>query len=859
MADAPPGRPSPGPARDGPAPADLAYVIYTSGSTGKPKGVMVEHGSAANTVADINQRFGIGPADRVLALSALSFDLSVYDVFGTLAAGAAVVLPSPAGAHDPAHWDTLLTRHRVTVWNSVPALMQARLDAYGRPDAPPRTGLRLVMLSGDWIPVTQPDAIRRHHPGARVVSLGGATEAAIWSIWYPIGEVPPEWSRIPYGTPLSNQTMHVLDGQFDDCPVWVTGEIYIGGAGVARGYWADPERTAERFLLHPGTGERLYRTGDLGRYLPGGDIEFLGRADSQVKLNGHRIELGEIAAALERQDGVREALATVAANPATGKRQLVAYVVPDRHDPGLAGPATAPGTGPAWSAARDAAGAAWQQGSAELAAELTRYHGMLRAFNVASVPLISQTLARLGCFTAAGDTASAAQVIDRCGSKLEYYGLVEQWLRLLTRAGVLTGAEQPGQYRCPAGLDVAALDRQVADGLAGLAEHEAPRALAEYFGQCARHQAELLRGEVNLREFLLPGGSWEVTEAMYARNPLARLENRVLGEAAGAFAAAWHGSPVRVLEVGAGTGATSAEVLARLPAGGSRYSFTDISLFFTEAARSRLAAYPFVDFRTFDIDADPAVQGFVPGSADVVLAANVLHNARHLDLTLRRLGSVLGSGGLLALIENTVNEPFHLVTVGFYQDLGRYEDDRTLPLLDPAGWGNRLRAAGFGRFAVLPGPGDPAGQHVILAEAPVTRARLDPAGLRAALAELLPGYLVPQHYLVLDQFPLSPNGKVDRAGLPAPWTETRPAEPSPPRDAAEQQLLAIWRDTLARSDFGVNDNFFELGGDSLHALRIIGRLRDELGLEASAEEGLQILFDNPTIAALARALPRFRS
>jgi acyl-coenzyme A synthetase/AMP-(fatty) acid ligase len=160
------------------------------------------------------------------------------------------------------------------------------------------------------------------------MSLGGATEASIWSVQYPIGEVPPDWQRIPYGKPLANQTLHVYNEWLGPCPVWVTGEIYIGGSGVARGYWADPDRTAERFIVHPRTKERLYRTGDLGRYLPGGDIEFLGREDSQVKLNGFRIELGEIAAALRRQPGVRDALITVDTNPRTGRRQLVGYLIP---------------------------------------------------------------------------------------------------------------------------------------------------------------------------------------------------------------------------------------------------------------------------------------------------------------------------------------------------------------------------------------------------------------------------------------------------------------------------------------------------------------------------------------------------
>ncbi|SNR59781.1 non-ribosomal peptide synthetase [Actinomadura mexicana] len=317
----------------GPRPQDLAYVIFTSGSTGRPKGVMIDHRAAANTVQDLNTRYRVCEGDRVLGLSALSFDLSVFDVFGLLAAGGAVVLPDPDRAQEPGHWSDLVDRHQVTLWNTVPALMRAWIDAHEPGGRAPGRKLRLVMMSGDWIPVSLPDRIRAIYPAAEVMSLGGATEASIWSVHYPIHEVDPEWSRIPYGKPLANQTLHVYNAWLEPSPLWVTGEIYIGGTGVARGYWADPQRTAERFIVHPATGARLYRTGDLGRYLPGGDIEFLGREDSQIKLNGYRIELGEIAAALRYRPGVRDAIAAVDTNPRTGRRQLVAYVVPAEGGP----------------------------------------------------------------------------------------------------------------------------------------------------------------------------------------------------------------------------------------------------------------------------------------------------------------------------------------------------------------------------------------------------------------------------------------------------------------------------------------------------------------------------------------------
>lgn len=317
-----------GPApKDSPAPAvrqpgDLAYVIYTSGSTGRPKGAMLDHRGPLNTVTEINRRFGVTSDDVLFGLSSLWFDLSVYDVFGALEAGAALVLAEP-GRPDPAAWTRTVVERGVTVWNSVPALMQLFVEeAEGAGLTFP--GLRTVLLSGDWIPVGLPDRIRAIAPHAQVVSLGGATEASIWSICYPVERTDPDWTSIPYGKPLANQTWHILDGHGRDVPDWVTGQLFIGGAGVALGYLGDAEKTASSFVSHPRTGERLYRTGDLGRRLPGGDIEFLGRMDFQVKIQGFRVEPGEIEHALAGLPDVGQA-AVVARGTDSGK-QLAAFV-----------------------------------------------------------------------------------------------------------------------------------------------------------------------------------------------------------------------------------------------------------------------------------------------------------------------------------------------------------------------------------------------------------------------------------------------------------------------------------------------------------------------------------------------------
>ena len=287
---------------------DLAYVIYTSGTTGMPKGVMITHHNAVNTILDINARYQITEQDTAFGISNLHFDLSVYDVFGVLGAGGKLVLPDPEYGKDPAHWIHWLNHENITVWNSVPAFVEmlAEYEEYQRQVT--SQSLRLVMMSGDWVPVSLPGRIRNLFQNVEIVALGGATEGSIWSNHFEIPEIVPEdWKSIPYGKPLANQKYYVLDQNMEDCPDWVPGTLYIAGDGIAQGYLNDKEKTKEKFVVLDRTGERLYCTGDMGRYWNEGNIEFLGRLDNQVKINGYRVELGEIEAALRRIQGITEA------------------------------------------------------------------------------------------------------------------------------------------------------------------------------------------------------------------------------------------------------------------------------------------------------------------------------------------------------------------------------------------------------------------------------------------------------------------------------------------------------------------------------------------------------------------------
>ena len=291
---------------------DLAYVIYTSGTTGMPKGVMITHHNAVNTILDINVRYQITEQDTAFGISNLHFDLSVYDVFGVLGAGGKLVLPDPEYGKDPAHWIHWLNHENITVWNSVPAFVEmlAEYEEYQRQVT--SQSLRLIMMSGDWVPVSLPERIRNLFRNAEIIALGGATEGSIWSNHFEIPEVVPEdWKSIPYGKPLANQKYYVLDQHMEDCPDWVPGTLYIVGDGVAQGYLNDKEKTEDKFVVLDRTGERLYCTGDMGRYWSDGNIEFLGRLDNQVKINGYRVELGEIETALRKIQGITEVFVLV--------------------------------------------------------------------------------------------------------------------------------------------------------------------------------------------------------------------------------------------------------------------------------------------------------------------------------------------------------------------------------------------------------------------------------------------------------------------------------------------------------------------------------------------------------------------
>ncbi len=309
----------------------LAYVIYTSGSTGKPKGVMGLHRPVINLIEWLSRKFQIGPSDVVLLTSSLSFDLSVYDIFGLLAVGGCIRVASREELADPQKLARILFGRDVTFWDSAPAVFQQLIfcleDAARGSETPL---LRLAFFSGDWIPLEFFGVIRRFFPKCQMIALGGATEATVWSNFYSVQSVESWWVSIPYGRPIQNARYYVLDEYLNPTPWGAQGHLYIGGQCLTDGYLNRPELTAERFLPDPYNsipGARIYKTGDLARHLPDKNLQFLGRNDQQVKIRGFRIELGEIEAKLAEHPLVREAI-VVAREDIPGDKRLVAYIYP---------------------------------------------------------------------------------------------------------------------------------------------------------------------------------------------------------------------------------------------------------------------------------------------------------------------------------------------------------------------------------------------------------------------------------------------------------------------------------------------------------------------------------------------------
>lgn len=837
------------------SPDDSAYVIFTSGSTGEPKGVEISHRAAVNTLDDVCRRFAIGDDDVALGLSSLGFDLSVFDVFGVLGRGGTLVLPDPARRSDPSHWAELITGHGVTVLNTVPAQMML-LEEYLRGDGRDCASVRLGLMSGDWIPVTLPDGIRARLPRVELYSLGGATEASIWSVFHPIGEVDPAAASIPYGTPLENQRFQVLDAFLRPCPDLVVGDLYIVGAGLAKGYLGDPEKTAASFFALP-DGERVYRTGDLARYLPDGTLEFIGRDDRQVKIRGHRIELAEVESALAADPQV-DAVA-VATQGERNDRRLVAFVSPAPADP--AGRAVDTELVPEVLAAAD---------EIRDGVDVAKVVEFAAVLDDAALRRMVDVLRREGVWPDTATRHSTSEIMRLARVAPRHERLVRRWLAACVENGYLDRAADGtfGCLRLVTPEDVEQAWREV-DRL--LPEANDRPELVDYFKLAATHLPELMRDERDPLRMLFPEGDLSIHEAAYMEGFLSRYLNRLATSTVrGVARRNTSDRPLRVLEVGAGVGGTSVDTIPALDGENVRYTFSDVSQFFLNKAGERFAEHPWVDYALFDFNEPYREQGVRPNSVDVILCGNVMHYAKDARAVLRRMREALVPGGWLVFIETTRDnyqiltsmEFLFDATAGDFQDV-RHGKDQTF--IGRGQWYDLLAEAGADLELCVPAPEDELariGMHVFAARFKTDREPLDTGELSRRLAERLPAEMIPSRFEVLDALPLTDNGKIDRATL-ARWAgehgtagATAAGEDAREAGELEQAVAAVYAEVLRETDIPLDANFYALGGDSLLAAQLVTALRAQVPAAADVffDELLRELLGGASVGELSAFL-----
>ena len=826
--------------------SELAYVIFTSGSTGVPKGVMIDHLGAVNTLQHINRLFNVESSDSVLGVSSLSFDLSVYDIFGVLAAGGCLVLPDADKSSAPEHWLELIQKYNITLWNSAPPLLTMLTNYMEGFECKPNYSIRLTLLSGDWIPLDTKDKLNKHLCMSKLISLGGATEASVWSIYHPVKSVEASWKSIPYGKALPNQTMYVLDDNLQHRPLHTVGKIYIGGIGLAKGYLNDSEKTDRHFI----TSEfgRLYYTGDLGRYMGDGEIEFLGREDDQVKLRGHRIELGEITSVLRGHEAVENAVAVINGD-SRQDQSLWAFLQIDQDKMAdISLPVNAS------SDAMEYSPIAIRQRISQLeerspSTPLSEEHiRMWQGLDELYFESLINLFATNNTFQ-----AGKAYTLQELQTELLLAPRYQRWLsralRFLAERGIL--AENNECYSLVGEWPVSHLQEKAGQcesqlvEIQGLTDHE-----SKWFTMGALKLLDILQEKIHSAELYTATETAIIYQKLFPESHI-QLVNTIDCMLSGTERS------LRVFEVGAGLGSATQHILPRLKNRCESYVFTDLSPYFLRRAKDLFSEFDFVDYDIFNLDHSPEQQGFETASYDLVIASSVLHDVSDIRRTLAHIKSLLAPGGIVVLLEETKFLKGYDLTMGLQQGFDVFTDldiRQSHCLVSADKWKSIMIEEGFQSSEAMTVSGtvsEYVGFDVIVGQMPDKIDILDEDKLNRHILSHLPSYMKPNGYHVLREFPLTANGKIDYQQLTSAKA-SRKASGSQfqAKGETEVALHKIWADVLEKADFGVKSSFFEIGGDSLLLVEVRNKIKKELGKQVATTT----LFEFPTIAELAKHL-----
>lgn len=802
-----------------------AYIIMTSGSTGVPKGVEISHQSAVNTILDLNEKYRIGVGDTLLMVSAIDFDLSVYDIFGVLSAGGKIVSLSDDTYKNPDVWLQILEQYHVNLWNSVPILFDMLITmAEGRKK---RLMLRLAFLSGDWIPVDLPARFYAIADQASlVVAMGGATEASIWSNYLEVPEIIPSgWVSIPYGKALRNQVYHIMDDYGRICPNYVKGELWIGGVGVAKGYRGDPQLTERKFMTDA-KGVRWYKTGDHGQTWNDGMIEFLGRRDNQIKVKGHRIELGEIENAIKKFTGVKNAVVSVAEHRKNDKK-ILAFLQIEKNAPEF------------YTAWKHVKKIDCRNIRKSTEAEPMVQADFYAALNRMTLDFIWDVFKLSGILFERKCTFEEIVTTGRFLGEMK--ATVKRWLELLTKGGRLNKTDNT--Y-----IRSDSLVQNKEDIQEKLSFYE------EVFRGLRSGIPGILRGEKNPVEVFYQEDSG-IRPDVLAKHMVGYSENtdqilKLIQNAADEKKP----QKLRILEIGCRDKEFTRAALKQSKNQIAEYICLENTIFFQKEYREIMLEYKEFEYKAGNTE---EMKYIFADTFDIVIALNSLHRFPHLGNTLQDISEILKPDGFL--IGSEINRELLMADVipsilekGFRDwDLS---DRGGSVIPDAEAMRQLLEASGYEIEYITKKKQISEQGSMLFAGSLRNQTEFTYHNLLHYLEEEIPSYMIPFAFYRAEQFPLNKNGKIDRKEVIKLVTRHTKKQDEKTLEfghtnltQTQQQLKKIFEQVLCVENITVQDNYFSLGGDSLSATRVITFLRNQHKIHISIKN----IFENPTILELS--------
>ncbi|HYP26349.1 MAG TPA: amino acid adenylation domain-containing protein, partial [Blastocatellia bacterium] len=840
---------------------NLAYVMYTSGSTGKPKGVMITHQAIIRLVINTDY-VDLRETDRIAQVANASFDAVTFEIWGALLNGASVVLIDKPTALSPADLSRKLKDEKITAMFLTTALFNQVAQAVDGAFS----GLRYLLFGGEAVDPQWPGRVLKDGAPKHLLHVYGPTETTTFSSWFLINEIEEGAETIPIGRPIANTKAYVLDSRLEPAPVGVVGEVYIGGAGLARGYLGRPTLTAERFVANPfgEPGERMYRTGDLARWREGGDIEFVGRGDQQVKLRGFRIEPGEIEATLKAHPRVQDALVTVRGQ--SEQKQLLGYVIA-RQDEAEQAQAQASHI-EHWQQLYETT---YRQGEASTGDfNITGWNSSYTGQPIPAEEMriwVNETVARLRAL-------DPQRVIEiGCGTGLLLTRLAASCEKYVGLDFSDEALGQLGAYlKHREDLRHVELRRGLAHDLSFLPDDSCDLAIinstVQYFPD-GDYLLEALSEAVRVTRagghvFVGDVRSLQLIEAYHASVQLYKAPDEMsLGELKQRVRDAHRNEEELTVDPALfeelrRRWAKVGRVQSQLKAGGydnelSRFRY-DVTI--------RLGAKEEAASPQRWVDWDEA------GQWEALLERELASNGEH-SVGLRgvRDGRVAGAVETVRLLQSEETALSNAGQVRAAAAQARGADPDAVMRM-----GERLGVPVLWRGFTASGVYDVVFrpqwvESSRLGVAPKSYYKryvnaLAPNGgglklgrqLQEDLRQKLPDYMVPSAIMLVPAWPLTPNGKIDRQALPLPQQQ-RDKQYREPLTPQEELLCEIFADVLGLERVGVNEDFFELGGHSLMATRLVSRIRAQLG----AEVAIQTVFEAPTVEHLSARLQEVKT